>query len=58
MIAESKLVQFLKSDRQWPRALRLAHAKHQLGMAETEQDRRFWKEVLKRNAWSKEDESP
>lgn len=43
--------EFLKSDRQWPRHLRIAHARHQLSVLDKRDDtaRHFWQQVLERN---------
>lgn len=43
---------FLKSDRQWTRSLRIAHAKYQVKRAKKRKDAdgmTFWKEVITRN---------
>lgn len=40
---------FLKSDRQWARPLRIAHAQYQLRQATTEDARSFWLAVLLAN---------
>ena len=41
---------YLKSDRQWPRRLRRAHAKYQQRNAKTDTEKRFWKDVIKANS--------
>lgn len=41
--------EFLKSDRQWPRELRLKHAQYQLRNAITEKTQTFWLAVIKAN---------
>lgn len=40
------LEDYLKQDRQWPRRLRLDHARHCLA---TYGDTEFWKKVIERN---------
>jgi predicted P-loop ATPase len=42
--------EFLKSDRQWPRRLRVKHATQRLFGAATEAERLFWQTVLSANA--------
>ena len=44
------LQEYLLQDRQWPHHLRVGHAKMQLANATTDDDRAFWKAVLKANA--------
>lgn len=41
--------EFLKQDRQWTRALRIAHATYQLNKATEEPDKDFWTKVLEVN---------
>ena len=43
------LQKFLKSDRQWPRHLRIHHAQTMLDKAKTGPERDFWKQVLDAN---------
>lgn len=45
----TKLQTFLKSDRQWPRHLRIAHANMQLRNAMMEVDQSFWHAVIEVN---------
>jgi len=39
--------EFLISERQWPRPCRLARAKTERQLAQTDQDRAFWNQVIK-----------
>jgi hypothetical protein len=44
--------EYIKQDRQWPRALRIAHAQYKLGLATQAGDKveiRFWKQIIKAN---------
>lgn len=43
--------QWNEQDRQWPRELRIAHAKYQEQVATTEEGRRFWRAVQRANRW-------
>lgn len=48
-----KLQEFLESDRQWPRSLRIDHAKYQIELARkiTDQEQiKFWESVFEANA--------
>jgi hypothetical protein len=46
---EDRIDDYCRSDRQWPRALRVAHAEYQKTIAKTDEQRRFWNAVIKRN---------
>jgi hypothetical protein len=39
----------LKMDRQWSRHQRIQHAEHQRKIAKTDDERRFWNAIIKRN---------
>lgn len=41
--------EYLKADRQWPRIHRLNHARWQLRNAKTNDEKEFWKAVVKAN---------
>jgi len=43
------LQEYLKADRQWPRYLRISHARHKLKISETVEDKIFWNAVLLAN---------
>lgn len=45
-----RVQEYLKQDRQWPRWLRVAHAKYQLSIANTEADRVFWRQIRRANS--------
>ena len=45
----SILTDYLKGDRQWTRALRIAHAKQQLVSSTEEADKQFWQQMLEAN---------
>lgn len=40
---------FLKSDRQWPRHLRIAHAHMQERKVDTAGEKEFWRKVIEAN---------
>lgn len=44
-----KLKDYLKSERQWPRHCRIAHAEYQLANATSRRSKDFWRAVLKAN---------
>ncbi len=46
---EDRVEAFLLSDRQWPRPLRIQHAEYQRKISKTDEERRFWNAVIKRN---------
>jgi hypothetical protein len=46
------LEQYLREDRQWPKHLRIAHAKYRMKMAESKEDKSFWKQVILANTES------
>lgn len=46
--------EYILQDRQWPRLLRISHAKMQLAKAVTPNDKSFWLQVLKANTVSAE----
>ena len=41
--------EYVIKDRQWPRALRIAHAKMMLAKAKPGDEKHFWREVLEAN---------
>jgi len=41
--------EYIVADRQWPRNLRIAHAKSRLQAAKTHQEKTFWQAVLDAN---------
>ena len=49
-----RLIEYLKSDRQWTRRCRIAHAKYQKSAATTDDDRHFWQLVIEANTLHKE----
>lgn len=51
---EDRIEAYLASDRQWPRHLRIQHAEYQRSIAKTEDDKRFWSAIIKRNGTFKE----
>ena len=46
---EDKIEAYLKQDRQWLRHQRIGHAEYQKKTAKTDDDRRFWHAIIKRN---------
>jgi len=46
----NRLQDYLKDDRQWRRDLRIEHAKHQMRSIADQDEKDFWKSVLKANA--------
>lgn len=46
---EKRLQDYLKADRQWPRAHRIGHAKYMKSLATTRDDKQFWIAVLEAN---------
>lgn len=44
-----RLEEYLLNDRQWLRRDRIDHARYQLRNAQTEEDRKFYLEVIKAN---------
>lgn len=44
-----ELEDYIRSDRQWLREQRIAHAKHRFSSAKTDEERTFWTAVLKAN---------
>ena len=40
------LQEWLRADRQWPRRCRIEHARYQFSLAENEDERDFWTQVL------------
>ena len=46
---EEKVDAYCKSDRQWMREQRIQHAEYQKTLCKTDDERRFWNAVLKRN---------
>ena len=51
----AELASFLKSDRQWSRRLRLAHAAYQMSAAPFKREQDFWRAVIRRNATTPEE---
>ncbi len=45
---ENKIEAYCKSERQWPRWMRIQHAEYRKKLARSDEDRRFWNAVLKR----------
>lgn len=45
---EEKVEEYCRSERQWPRWVRIAHAEACKKSAKTDDDRKFWNAVLKR----------
>jgi len=41
--------EYIREDRQWPRHLRINHARMQLAKAGSELSRNFWRAILQRN---------
>jgi hypothetical protein len=46
---KTRIEEFCKSDRGWPRHLRIAHAEYQARLATTEDGRNFWRGVKNAN---------
>jgi len=46
---EEKIEAYLQVDRQWPRHLRILYAEAQKKKATSDEDRRFWNAVIRRN---------
>lgn len=43
------LQEYLKTDRQWPRHLRIAHARYELKQSKSAYSQAFWHAVIKAN---------
>jgi len=46
---EDKIEAYCLGDRQWRREHRIAHAEYRRKIAKSDDDRRFWKAIIKRN---------
>jgi hypothetical protein len=46
---EDKVDTYIRLDRQWPRHLRIQHAEYQHRKSKTDEERRFWNAIIKRN---------
>ncbi len=57
MIEDTVLEAYLKSDRQWPRYCRIAHAEYQLKNSQSDSDRVFWQAVIDANKDDEHDKS-
>ena len=44
-----QIEEYILQDRQWPRSLRINHAKMQLAKAKSDFSRNFWRAILQRN---------
>lgn len=54
---QKKLDDYLRSDRQWLREHRIAHAEYQLSLVSSDDDKAFWQAVIKANTKPMEEKS-
>ena len=48
---KAKYLEILKDDRQWLRSQRLQHAKHQLQIANSSEEKDIWKAIIRANSY-------